>query len=389
MDRIGLISEPPAIRERTARCRNALGLGAAAIALTALSAPAHGTAFTVTKLVTDDQAINTALIADPGLKNPWGVSFSPSNAFWISNNGTGTSTLYSVDPTTNATSKVGLTVTIPGAGNPTGQVFNSSASNFDGNSFLFVSEDGTVSGWRNSLGTTAAILKPGAPTNIYKGAALATIGSNEYLYAANFKAGTIDVLKGTSGAPALTGNFSAPALPAGYAPFNIENIGGDLYVSYAVQDAAKEDDVKGAGHGAIDVFDTEGKFVNRLTSGGPLNSPWGMVVAPSSFAEFAGKLLVGNFGDGTINAFDPATGASLGVVTGTDGKPISIDGLWALTAGNGGQAGSALSLYFTAGPNDETNGLFGVLRAVPEPSTYALLGIGLLGVLVARRRRLS
>ena len=387
MTPIALLANHPTISEHPVSSRNALSLVAAAIALAALSAPAHSTAVTVTNLVTDNQAINTAQIADPDLKNPWGVSFSPSSPFWISNNGTGTSTLYSVNPTTNATSKVPLTVTIPGAGNPTGQVFNGSASNFNGNNFLFVSEDGTVSGWRGSLGTTAETLKPGSASNIYKGAALATIGSNEYLYAANFKAGTIDVLKGTVGAPSLTGNFAAPPLPTGYAPFNIENIGGDLYVSYALQDAAKEDDVKGAGHGAIDVFDTEGNFVNRLTSGGPLNSPWGMVVAPSSFAEFAGKLLVGNFGDGTINAFDPATGASLGVVTGTDGKPISIAGLWALTAGNGGQAGSPLSLYFTAGPNDETNGLFGVLRAVPEPSTYALLGIGLLGVLFVRRRQ--
>jgi uncharacterized protein (TIGR03118 family) len=389
MENIGLVSDLAIARKRSARRSAAAVLASAFVAFIVLPFPAHSVPVVVTNLVTDDQAVNPASITDPDLKNPWGVSYAPTSPFWVSDNGTGKSTLYSVNPTSNATSKVALVVSIPGAGNPTGQVFNGSAANFQGNNFIFVSEDGTVSGWRGALGTTAETLKLGSANNVYKGSALATVGQSEYLYAANFKAGTIDVVPGVAGAPALTGNFTDPNLPAGYAPFNIQNIGGNLYVTYAVQDAAKEDDVKGAGNGVVDVFDTQGNLVSRFTAGGPLNSPWGMAIAPSSFGALAGKLLIGNFGDGTIHAFDPTTHQLLGAVTGKDGKPIAIDGLWALMPGNGGAAGSDQSIFFTAGPNDEKNGLFGVLSAVPEPSAYALLGVGLIGLYIARRRKLS
>jgi uncharacterized protein (TIGR03118 family) len=179
---------------------------------------------------------------------------------------------------------VGLTVTIPGAGNVTGQVFNGTSA-FNGDRFLFVSEDGTISGWRNALGTTAEVLRTGFSDNVYKGTALATVSGNTYVYAANFRNGTIDVLKGNAGAPDLAGKFIDPTLPAGYAPFNIENVGGLLYVTYAVQDGTKQDDVAGSGNGIVNVFDLQGNLVQRLATGGPLNSPWGMALAPSSFGE--------------------------------------------------------------------------------------------------------
>lgn len=389
MDSTWLASDQATARKRSARSSAAAASIAAFSAFIALPSLALGVPVEVTNLVTDDQSANPAQITDADLKNAWGVSYAPTGPFWLSDNGTGKSTLYSVSPATKAVAKIGLTVSIPGAGNPTGQVFNGSASNFQGDNFLFVSEDGTVSGWRGALGTTAETLQTGSPSNVYKGSALATVGQSEYLYAANFKAGTIDVIRGTAGAPALAGNFVDPNLPSGYAPFNVQNINGALYVTYAVQDADKEDDVKGAGHGVVDVFDTQGNLVSRFTAGGPLNSPWGMAIAPSSFGALAGKLLVGNFGDGTINAYDPTTHQFLGALTGKDGKPISIDGLWALTVGNDGLGGSSQALFFTAGPNDEAHGLFGVLSAVPEPSTYALFAVGLIGLCIARRRKLT
>jgi uncharacterized protein (TIGR03118 family) len=273
----------------------------------------------------------------------------------------------------------------------TGQVFNGSGSAFNGDSFLFVSEDGTISGWRGALGSSAETLLAGSSANVYKGTALATIGANTYLYAANFRRGTIDVTKGSGGAPSLTGTFTDPGLPAGYAPFNIENIGGSLYVTYAVQDGTQQDDVAGAGHGIVNVFDLQGNLVRRVVTGGPLNSPWGMALAPSSFGEFAGDLLVGNSGDGRINVFDIVTSSFLGVLEDINGKAIAIDGLWGLTPGYGGSGGSDQSIYFSAGPGNETHGLFGVLVAapssVPEPGTLALLGIATAALAWRRRRR--
>jgi uncharacterized protein (TIGR03118 family) len=348
--------------------------------------------FTVTNLVTDDQAVSPAQITDTFLTNAWGISHSAGSPFWVSDNGTGVATLYQVNPNTNATTKMilgsppdasgGVVIPPPGTGTPTGQVFNTASATgaFNGDAFLFVSEDGTISGWRNALGTTAEVLQLADTPNVYKGTTLDTTGGHSYLLSANFRAGTIDVVKGDAGAPDLAGKFVDPNLPAGYAPFNVQTLGSTIYVANALQDATKHDDDAGPGHGFVNAFDQQGNFLGRIGSMGPLNSPWGLAIAPSSFGSFAGDLLVGNFGDGTINVFNPnpATPGILGQLSAVGGKPIVIDGLWGLIAGNDGNGGSSQKIYFSAGPNSEANGLFGVLQAVPEPSSIVLAAVGLL-----------
>jgi uncharacterized protein (TIGR03118 family) len=337
--------------------------------------------FSQTNLVSDIPGL--AKTTDPDLVNPWGVSFGPTSPFWVSDNGTGLATLYD-----GAGNKLGLVVTIPNGGlsaHPTGQVFNSTSA-FNNDRFIFATEDGTIAGWRGALGTTAEILAPNSVDAVYKGLAIVTIGFNSYLYATDFHNNRITVLP-SSGAPPLTGNFTDPSLPAGYAPFNIQNIDGKLYVTYAVQDGAKHDDVSGSGHGIVDVFDTNGNFLGRLVTGGKLNSPWGMAVAPMGFGGFGGDLLIGNFGDGIINAYNPSTGSWIAQLDGTDGKPIVNLGLWDLTFGNGGSGGSTSDLYFTAGiPGDgmvEDHGLFGSIMPTPEPSSLLLVGLGVLTLMGA------
>lgn len=340
--------------------------------------------FAQTNLVTDSQAANSALITDASLVNPWGVSFSPTSPFWVSNNGTGTSTLYNVNPLTNVPTKIGLTVTIPGAGNVTGQSFNSvTAGNFNSDIFLFVSEDGTVSGWRGALGTNAEVLQTSSPSNVYKGSAFSAIGANGYLLSANFRSGSIDVLKGNPGAPNLTGTFTDPGLPSGFAPFNIKQLGSTLYVTYARQAANQFDDLPGPGNGFVSSFDLNGNFLGRIASQSVLNSPWGLAIAPASFGSLAGNLLVGNFGDGRINVYDLSNNSLVGQLIDAGGMPLTIDGLWSLTVGNNGNAGSSDNLYFTAGPGGESHGLFGVISAVPEPGVMALTGLGVVSVSLA------
>jgi uncharacterized protein (TIGR03118 family) len=351
-----------------------------------------------TNLVSDIPGL--AQFTDPALVNAWGISFAPTSPFWISDNGTGLSTLYRV-PSSGPPSvlKLALTVTIPPTAGgstsaPTGQVFNGGPG-FGGAVFLFGSEDGVISGW-NGVGTIAAVHKDFGSAAVYKGLAISDPGmSNAVLYATNFRAGTIEAYDTNFGAPvSVTGNFTDPNLPKGYAPFNDKVINGELYVTYAKQDAAKHDDEAGAGNGFVDIFNLDGTLKERLISQGALDSPWGLQIAPSSFGSFAGDLLVGNFGNGMINAYDPTTGAFVGTIDGADGNPLVIDGLWGLTIGNGSVAGGSLgALYFTAGPNGESDGLFGSLAslAVPEPSTWAmlLLGFGGLGFAAYRRTKAS
>lgn len=361
----------------------------AAVALALLpSAARAGFAFDTVNLVSDIPGL--AAFTDPNLKNPWGISSGPTTPFWVSNAETGTSTLYNTAGTPQA---LVVTTPAPGGGrvSPTGQVFNAGTA-FNGDRFIFASEEGTITGWRGALGTVAETLFDNSAVDaVYKGLGIGTVGTGTYLYAADFHNARIDIF-GSAGAPALAGAFVDPTLPATFAPFNIQNLGGSLYVTYAKQDAAGFDDVAGAGNGFVSVFDLNGNFLRRLVSGGPLNSPWGVALAPAGFGDFGGQLLVGNFGDGRINVFNSTTGAYIDALRRIDGTAIEFEGLWGLKFGNGGTGGALDKLYFTAGIGGEEHGLFGSISAtpVPEPSTVfsaLVLVLGCAGTAWARRRR--
>ncbi|GJG85580.1 hypothetical protein tb265_07610 [Gemmatimonadetes bacterium T265] len=342
-----------------------------------------------TNLVSDVPGLAATL--DPQLKNSWGMSFSPAGPFWVSNAGTGTSTLYN-----GAGTKLGLVVNIPGPGGgvpgvPTGQTFNTTGAfalpNGANANFLFAGATGTISAWNGAAGTTAVTVVNGFPSSSYTGIAVSGSGATARLYAANFGAGRVDVFDGAFNP--VAGGFTDANVPAGYVPYNVQNVGGSIIVTYALKDPTTGQEVVGAGNGYVDVYDTSGALVRRLASGGALDAPWGMALAPAGFGRFGGDLLIGNFGDGTINAFDPTTGAALGALLGTDGRPLVNEGLWGIAFGNGGAAGSPDALYFAAGINDEADGLFGRITATPEPGSLALMaaGVGLLAVVGARRAR--
>jgi len=304
---------------------------------------------------------------DTDLVNGWGIVASPTSPWWVSDNHTSRSTLY--NGTTGA--KVGLTVTVPGA--PTGIVWNGSAADFKvkvgaadpaASRFIFATDDGQIAGW-NGQGT-AAINAVTTPDAIDLGLAIGSSGGANYLYAANFTAGHVDVFDGAWGSASLAGDFSDPNLPAGYSPFGIQNLGGQIFVAYAKQNADGDEELHGAGLGIVDAYGTDGTFHGRVATFGDLNAPWGLAMAPSNFGKFSGDLLVGNFGDGRINAFHWSADdgwEGRGPVKGTDHRPISIDGLWGIGFGNGAGSGPTNTLFFAAGPDDESHGLFGSITA--------------------------
>jgi uncharacterized protein (TIGR03118 family) len=349
--------------------------------------------FAQTNLVSDIPGL--AQFVDPDLVNAWGMSSSATSPIWVSDNGTGLATLYN-----GAGVKQALVVTIPppagatGPAAPDGQVFNAggpgSAFNVTSGGvsgpsrFIFATEDGTISGWSPGVNATQAIIavdnSGGGTGAVYKGLAIGTSGGVTRLYAANFRSGQVEVYDQAFN---LIGTITDPSVPPGYAPFNVQVLNGQLYVTYALQDAAKHDDVAGAGNGFVDRFNLDGTGMVRLVSNGPLDSPWGLALAPSAFGSLGGDLLVGNFGDGTIDAFT-LSGSFIGELTDTHGTPLAIDGLWGLLPGNGGAGGSSNALYFSAGPNSEADGLFGFLT-VPEPASTVLLLTGLAGIIALRR----
>jgi uncharacterized protein (TIGR03118 family) len=378
---------------------------AAAIAITAGSTIVHAgdedsRGYVVNPLVSN--LAGGAAMRDPVLQNAWGIAFSPAGSpFWVNDNDTGCSTLYTGDGT-----KIPLQVSIPLPGGiipaascqpvdpnnppnpmpaaPTGIVWNASTTFLVPGTkipaaFIFATENGTISAWAGGLNpadnAVLAVDNSSSPTAangaVYKGLVFGVNTKGLFLFATNFRAGTIDVFgpNGTNGlfTPATTdGGFKDPHIPAGYAPFGIANIDGDLFVTYAKQDDAKHDDVAARGAGFVDVFDTDGHLLRRFAARGPLNAPWGVTRASFAFGRFSGKILIGNFGDGRINAFDNE-GGFIDELEDAHGKPIVIDGLWGLTLG-GGRGSSSDTLYFSAGPNGESNGLFGTIVPVATPN---------------------
>jgi uncharacterized protein (TIGR03118 family) len=333
-----------------------------------------------TNLVSD--LPNIAKFQDPNLLNPWGLSHGPTTPWWVSDNGAGVSTLYKGNGTA-----IPLVVTIPPpAGSPagttaapTGNVFNgtsgfvvATSSGAGPSFFMFATEDGTISGWNPSADPTHAILAVDRSTvgagAVYKGLAIASLASGTFIYATNFRFGTVEMFNSSFH---LVGSFTDPKLANTcplpnqcYAPFGIQNIGGKLFVTFALQNAEKHDDVSGPAHGFVDVFDTSGNLIQRLILHGRLNSPWGLALAPADFGRFSNALLVGNFGDGRINAYDLNTGEFLGQLRDQANTPITIDDLWALGFGNDANAGLHNELFFTAGINHEADGLFGKITFV-------------------------
>ncbi len=379
-----------------------LALVAAVVALQlGPSSAAHAaTGYVQTNLSSDFPAVAAHL--DPNLVNPWGMASSATSPIWVADNGSGLATLYD-----GAGVAQSLVVTMPpGATAPTAVVFNTT-SDFEltpGNKaiFLFASEGGTIAGWNPAVAATSALIEVSNANADYKGLAIGATGGSNFLYAANFLTGAIDVFDATFAATTLSGNFTDPSLPAGYRPFNIQNVGGVLFVTYAVDDGTGHEVLPGAGSGIVDRFDTNGLFLSRFATGGLLDAPWGLALAPGTFGDLAGALLVGNFGDGRINAFDATTGAPIGTLNNATGTPIVNAGLRGLLFGNGGSGGLTDELFFTADvPGSGSvldRGLFGKLAVAPpnvlavptlSPGMGAVLALLLAGAAVAvlARRR--
>ena len=357
----------------------------------------HMQSFVQTNLVSDVPGL--APVTDSNLVNPWGIAFGPTSPLWVADNHSGVSTLY--DGSGNPQPpppKNPLVVTIPPPMSsspgtttaPTGIVFNNTSGFLVSGSgkpaaFIFDTEDGTISAWNggnnavievDNSGNNFTETDPAKQTGaVYKGLAEASSNGKTFIYATNFRSGNVDVF-GSDFQPVDLGPnaFKDPHIPSGYAPFGIQTINGNLYVTYAKQDAFKHDDVAGVGHGFVDVYDPNGTLIQRVASRGSLDSPWGVTVAPAGFGQFSGALLVGNFGNSHVNAFDLRTGKFLGQLTGPNGKPLVLNGgfqntttpgdtkgLWTIAFDNGVSNGQTNAMYFTSGINDETDGLFGTV----------------------------
>src|SRR5438105_7359192 len=333
----------------------------------AASASAAANSYTVTNLVSDVPGL--AVHLDPDLVNAWGLTALPTSPWWVADNGTDVSTLYRADG-----SKVPLTVQVPSS--PTGAVSNTGShfvvSNATGSGpalFIFATKEGKILGWNPtvSLMQTQVAVDHSGLGAVYKGLAIASTPTGDFLYATDFHNGRVDVFDGNFQQVNTPGAFVDPGIPRGYAPFGIQNVNGTIVVTYAKQDAAAHDDVAGQGHGFVDMFDASGTFLRRVATHGQLNSPWGIAMAPADFGAFGGDLLVGNFGDGQISAFEPqpdGTFELVGQLRTSNRTVLTIDGLWALQFGKGtANNGSTDTLFFTAGPDGESHGLFGKITA--------------------------
>jgi uncharacterized protein (TIGR03118 family) len=341
--------------------------------LSAVTVPLQAQHYTRTDLTADTTATSsTAANTDPNLVNAWGLSRSSGSPWWVSDNGSGLSTLYD-----GAGVPQSLVVKIPPpAGStdpatPTGTVYNYTTSfTVSGKPavFLFVTEDGTISGWNPTVNLTNAVLLVDRSKKAeYKGCAIAQTATGPRFYATNFTTGRVEVFDGSFHRLATSKHaFNDERLPEDFVPFNIQNVGGNLVVTFAHREEGSGDEDHGPGMGYVDIFDVYGRLVQRLQHNKFLNAPWGVTEAPSDFGAFSHRLLIGNFGDGTINAFNPITGRFEGQLLDASGMPISVEGLWALSFGNNAKAGSATDLYFTAGPNDEADGLLGKISAVEQ-----------------------
>ncbi len=354
---------------RSSFARAAVAFAAAALALAAAGAAAGatGNSFAVTPLVSDNGVPGTTV--DASLVNAWGLVAGPATPWWVADNGTGVSTLY-----TGAGAKIARTVAV--GDNPTGVVFNGSTGfavkggNAGPGLFLFDSEAGVISAWNGSLGNTAEPeIDMSAEGAVFKGLAITQTTAGPRLYATDFHNRRVDVFDGSWQPVSSPFAFFDPTIPRNFAPFGIQAIGTKVYVTYAKTQPGSGDEVDGPGLGFVDAFNaSNGLLAGKVAFLGQLNAPWGIAQAPDGFGRFGGDLLVGNFGDGKVNAYRPIFGGLLylpdGTLRGADGSPVSIDGLWALQFGNGAAAGPAGTLFFTAGPNDEGDGLFGSIAPV-------------------------